>query len=61
RADFAEALSEAGKPAESRHQAQRAMELDEANRRGQHVDKYLNEETVSRMKEIINATQSNQN
>ncbi|MCA9006496.1 MAG: O-antigen ligase family protein [Planctomycetaceae bacterium] len=61
RAEFAAALSEAGKTAESRHQAQRAIELDEANRRGQHVDKYLNEETVSRMKEIINATQSNQN
>ncbi|WP_278469918.1 O-antigen ligase family protein [Gimesia maris] len=61
RAEFANALSEAGKSAESQHEARRAIELDDANRRGQHVDKYLNEDMVSRMKEIINATPSNQN
>ncbi|QDT90602.1 O-antigen ligase family protein [Gimesia algae] len=61
RAKYAEALSDAGESAASQNEAQRAIELDAANRRGQHVDKYLNEETVSRMKEIINATQSNQN
>lgn len=61
RAEFAEALSDADKSAESQHEARRAIELDEANRSAQHVDKYLNEDTVSRMKEIINATQSNRN
>ncbi|HBL47782.1 MAG TPA: hypothetical protein DDZ90_30790, partial [Planctomycetaceae bacterium] len=61
RATYAEVLSQAGQHAASQQQARRAIELDEANRRGQHVDKYLNEDTVSRMKEIINATRSNQN
>ncbi|WP_417393459.1 O-antigen ligase family protein [Gimesia sp.] len=61
RATYAEVLSQAGQYAASQQQARRAIELDEANRRGQHVDKYLNEDTVSRMKEIINATRSNQN
>jgi len=58
---FAEVLSEAGKLNESREQAQRAIDLDEANHRAQHVDKYLTEETLSRMKEIINVRQRNQN
>ncbi|WP_417380434.1 O-antigen ligase family protein [Gimesia sp.] len=61
RAEYAEALSDAGKSAESQREAQHALKLDEANRRGRHVDKYLNEDTVSRMKEIINVTQTNQN
>lgn len=61
RAVFAEVLSDAGKLNESQIQAQRAIDLDEANHRGQHVDKYLTEETLSRMKEIINVRQRNQN
>lgn len=61
RAALAEALSAADQTRNSQKQAQRAIELDEANRRAQHVDKYLTEETLSRMKEIINLTQTNQN
>lgn len=61
RAALAEALSQVGEIPESQLQASRAMELDEANHRGQHSDKYLPEETVNQMNEIINATQTNQN
>ncbi|QDV49325.1 O-antigen ligase family protein [Gimesia fumaroli] len=61
RAAFAEALFAARQLPQSREQAQRAFELDEANRRAQHVDKYLKEKTLNRMKEIINVTQTNQN
>ena len=61
RAALAEALFAANQTRSSNEQAQRAIALDEANRRAQHVDKYLTEETLSRMKEIINVTQTNQN
>ncbi|QDT41303.1 MraY-like glycosyltransferase [Gimesia alba] len=61
RAAYAEALFAARQTRKSHEQAERAVELDEANRRAQHVDKYLNDETLSRMKEIINVTQTNQN
>ncbi|QDT25987.1 O-antigen ligase family protein [Gimesia panareensis] len=61
RALLAEALSSAGQISESRQQAEQALELDQANRSAQHVDKYLQDETVSRMKQIINNRQTNQN
>ena len=61
RAVFAEVLSDAGQTSDSQEQAQRALELDEANRRARHVDKYLTEETLSRMNQIINVSQRNQN
>jgi len=61
RALLAEALSAAGQSSESHLQAEQALELDQANRSAQHVDKYLKDETVSRMKQIINDRQTNQN
>ena len=61
RAVFAEALSDAGNLRESRDQAQQAIDLDEANHRAQHVDKYLTEASLSRMNEIIYIRQRNQN
>lgn len=61
RALLAEVLATAGQSRESRQQAEQALELDEANRSAQHVDKYLKDETVSRLKQIINDRQTNQN
>tara|TARA_R110002111_G_scaffold261826_3_gene335870 strand:+ start:92055 stop:94469 length:2415 start_codon:yes stop_codon:yes gene_type:complete len=61
RAVLAEVLSDAGQANESLEQAVQAMALDEANRRARHVDKYLTEETLSRMKQIISVSQRNQN
>ena len=61
RAVFAEMLSDAGKLPESQEQAQSAIDLNEANQRAQHVDKYLTEASLSRMNEIINVRQKNQN
>lgn len=61
RALLAEVFHAAGQISESREQAEQALELDQANRSAQHVDKYLTDETVSRMKQIINERQTNQN
>tara|TARA_R110002095_G_scaffold163200_1_gene141424 strand:+ start:104357 stop:106567 length:2211 start_codon:yes stop_codon:yes gene_type:complete len=61
RAAFADALSAADQTRNSQEQAQRAIELDEANRRAQHVDKYLTEKTLNRLKVIINVRRTNQN
>lgn len=54
RALFAEALADAGQLPASREQAHQAISLDEANHRGRHVDKYLSEASLSRLKKIIN-------
>lgn len=61
RAIFAETLFDAGKWQSSRNQAQQALELDQANRSAQHIDKYLKKELLTRLNEIINVSQSNEN
>lgn len=61
RALLAEVYSSAEQYQQSRQQAEQALKLDQANRSAQHLDKYLDDETVARMKQIINDRQSNQN
>ncbi|QDT99016.1 O-antigen ligase family protein [Gimesia aquarii] len=61
RAVLAEVLFEAGQLNESQGEARQAINLDEANHQAQHIDKYLTEKTLNKMKEIINLSHRNQN
>lgn len=61
RVAFAEVLFDAGQIPQCQKQAQKAIELDKANRSAQHVDKYLTEENLIRMNELINSRRGIQN
>lgn len=61
RAVLAEVLYNAGQILESQTEAQKAIELDDANRRAQHVDKYLTDDQLVLMNKIINLRLRNQN
>jgi Flp pilus assembly protein TadD len=52
RSECATALFQAGKPAEAKSQAQKALELDESNHRRGHTDRYLPDATLARLRQL---------
>ncbi len=56
RSECATALYQAGKPAEARSQAQKALELDESNHHWGHTDRYLPDATVARLRQLAAGT-----
>ena len=50
--ECATALFQAGKPAEARSHAQKALELDESNHHWGHTDRYLPDATVARLRQL---------
>jgi tetratricopeptide (TPR) repeat protein len=56
RSECATALFQAGKLAEAKNQAQKALELDESNHRWGHTDRYLPDATVTRLRQLAAGT-----
>jgi tetratricopeptide (TPR) repeat protein len=56
RSECATALMQAGKPAEARSQAQKALELDESNHHWGHTDRYLPDATAARLRQLAAGT-----
>jgi len=56
RSECATAFFQAGKPAEAKRQAQKALELDESNHRWGHTDRYLPDATVTRLRQLAAGT-----
>jgi tetratricopeptide (TPR) repeat protein len=56
RSECATAFFQAGKPAEAKGQAQKALELDESNHRWGHTDRYLPDATVTRLRQLAAGT-----